>query len=55
MISVIVEKLCGEFLKGCSGFFIFKIGYFGWKIWEFSFDEICVLVLLIEKLSGCGW
>jgi alkylation response protein AidB-like acyl-CoA dehydrogenase len=37
-ISVSVEKPKGELPAGCSGAPIPKIGYFGWKTWELSFD-----------------
>jgi alkylation response protein AidB-like acyl-CoA dehydrogenase len=39
-VSVSVEKPKGELPKGCSGHPIPKIGYFGWKTWELSFDGI---------------
>ncbi|HVN00766.1 MAG TPA: acyl-CoA dehydrogenase family protein [Caulobacteraceae bacterium] len=37
-ISVSVEKPKGELPANCSGAPIPKIGYFGWKTWELSFD-----------------
>ncbi|MGM0583895.1 MAG: acyl-CoA dehydrogenase family protein [Pseudomonadota bacterium] len=37
-----VEKPRGELPKGVSGAPIPKIGYFGWKTWELSFDEVRV-------------
>jgi alkylation response protein AidB-like acyl-CoA dehydrogenase len=37
-ISVSVEKPKGELPKNCSGAPIPKIGYFGWRTWELSFD-----------------
>jgi alkylation response protein AidB-like acyl-CoA dehydrogenase len=37
-ISISVEKPKGELPQNCSGAPIPKIGYFGWKTWELSFD-----------------
>lgn len=37
--SFIIEKPRGELPNGCSGSPIPKIGYFGWKTWELSFDN----------------
>lgn len=37
--AIAVEKPRGELPKGCSGAPIPKIGYFGWKTWELSFDN----------------
>ncbi len=53
--SVTIEKPRGELPQGCSGSPIPKIGYFGWKTWELSFDETRVPAPPIEKSSGRGW
>jgi alkylation response protein AidB-like acyl-CoA dehydrogenase len=37
-ISISVEKPKGELPQNCSGAPIPKIGYYGWKTWELSFD-----------------
>jgi alkylation response protein AidB-like acyl-CoA dehydrogenase len=37
-VSISVEKPKGELPHNCSGSPIPKIGYFGWKTWELSFD-----------------
>jgi alkylation response protein AidB-like acyl-CoA dehydrogenase len=41
-ININVEKPRGQLPKGVSGSPIPKIGYFGWKTWELSFDAVRV-------------
>lgn len=37
--AFLIEKPRGEFPEGMSGVAARKIGYFGWKTWELSFDD----------------
>jgi len=39
-VNIVVEKAKGELPAGVSGTPIPKIGYFGWKTWELSFDGV---------------
>lgn len=42
LTGIPVEKPRGELPQGVGGSVIPKIGYFGWKTWELSFDDVRV-------------
>jgi len=53
--AFVVDKPRGELPKGVSGAPIPKIGYFGWKTWDLSFDDCRVPESAIVGARGEGF
>lgn len=52
LITLIIEKERGTLPDGCQGAPIPKIGYFGWKTWELTFDG--TRVPAANQVTGSG-
>jgi len=52
LTGIPVEKPKGQLPAGVAGSPIPKIGYFGWKTWELSFDNVRVPVNIPEEQAG---